>query len=78
MSTAAFRSINPKNNQLHRTFQAISNTDLEQQIERSYQRFRENRNQGHSSEALQNRFGKLGKLKEILGQNRSHYAGLMT
>ena len=34
--SVAFRSINPKNNKLYRTFEAISNTELEGKIDRSY------------------------------------------
>ena len=38
--SVAFKSINPKNNKLYRTFEAISNKEVEQVIDRSYQRFR--------------------------------------
>ena len=46
--SAVFRSINPKNNKLHRTFEAVSSKDLESLIDRSYQRFRYKYAQGHT------------------------------
>ena len=38
--SVTFRSINPKNNKLFRTFEAIGGNELEKHIDRSYQRFR--------------------------------------
>ena len=74
--SAVFRSINPKNNKLHRTFEAVSSKDLEGLIDRSYQRFRYKYAQGHSR--IQRRFEKLGYLQQILAENKQKYAGLMT
>lgn len=71
-----FRSINPKNNKLYRTFEAVSNKDLEAQIDRSYQRFRYKYAQGHTR--IERRFEKLGYLSQILLDNKSRYAELMT
>jgi succinate-semialdehyde dehydrogenase / glutarate-semialdehyde dehydrogenase len=73
---AIFKSINPKNNKLHRTFEAVSNKDLDGVVDRSYQRFRYKYAQGHSR--LMRRFEKMGYLKSILTENKSMYAGLMT
>ena len=53
----AFRSINPKNNKLYRTFEAIGNNELEKCIERSYQRFRYKYAQGNLR--LKRRFEKM-------------------
>ena len=74
--SVVFKSINPKNNKLHRTFEAISNKDLESTIERSYQRFRYKYAQGHNR--LLRRFEKMGYLKQILAENKGRYAQLMT
>ena len=74
--SVAFRSINPKNNKLHRTFEALSNQNLELTLERSYQRFRYKYLQGHSR--LQRRFEKLGYLQDILRENKHAYAALIT
>lgn len=72
----AFRSINPKNNKLFRTFEAMSSNDLEKSIERSYQRFRYKYAQGHSR--LLRRFEKLTYLQQILTENKAKYASLIT
>ena len=74
--SVTFRSINPKNNKLYRTFEAIGSNDLETYIERSYQRFRYKYAQGHT--ALPRRFQKLGYLADILEENKANYAGLIT
>ena len=74
--SAIFKSINPKNNKLHRTFEAIPYKDLDGVIERSYQRFRYKYAQGHSR--LLRRFEKLGYLKQNLIENKTRYAMLMT
>ena len=74
--SAIFRSINPKNNKLHRTFEAVSSIELESLIDRSYQRFRYEYLQDKSR--IYRRFEKLGYLKEILAANKAEYAGLMT
>jgi succinate-semialdehyde dehydrogenase/glutarate-semialdehyde dehydrogenase len=71
-----FKSINPKNNKLHRSFEAMPYKDLEGVIDRSYQRFRYKYAQGHSR--LLRRFEKMGYLKAILAENKTHYAQLMT
>jgi len=72
----AFRSINPKNNKLYRTFEAIGNNELEKSIERSYQRFRYKYAQGHLR--LKRRFEKLTYLQQILAEKKTVYAGLIT
>lgn len=74
--SVAFRSINPKNNKLHRTFEAITNRELDLTLERSYQRFRSKYSEGHKR--IHRRFEKLGYLKEILKENRPKYAALIT
>ena len=53
MSTL-FRSVNPKNNKLMRTFETISGRELDGKIDRSYQRFRYKYSQG--MEGLPRRF----------------------
>ena len=74
--SVAFKSINPKNNKLYRTFEAISNKEVDQVIDRSYQRFRYKYAQGNTR--LNRRFEKLGYLAEILKENKPRYAELMT
>lgn len=74
--SVVFKSINPKNNLLHRTFEAIPNKKLDDVIERSYQRFRYKYAQGNSR--LHRRFQKMGYLKDILRENKIKYAQLMT
>ena len=73
--SVTFRSINPKNGKLHRTFEAISNRELDAFVDRSYQRFRYKYAQGHSR--LSRRFEKLGYLQEIFKENRATYAQLI-
>jgi len=72
----AFRSVNPKNNKLYRTFDTISNKVLETHLENSYQRFRQEYTRGHSR--LGRRFEKLSHLSQIMSANRATYAGLIT
>jgi len=72
----AFKSINPKNNKLYRTFEAITHKELDETIKRSYNRFRYKYAQGHTR--LDRRFEKMGYLKQILTENRDEYAALMT
>ena len=59
--SVVFRSVNPKNNKLYRTFEAISNKELDVKLERSYQRFRYKYAQGHTR--ISRRFEKLGYLQ---------------
>ena len=73
--SVTFRSINPKNGKLHRTFEAITNKELDGHIDRSYQRFRYKYSQGHTR--LQRRFEKLGFLQEIFEENKATYASLI-
>ena len=74
--SVAFRSINPKNNKIHRTFEAISSRDLDAKIERSYQRFRFKFLQGFSR--IEKTKERLGFLQQILRENRETYASLIT
>ena len=59
--TIAFRSVNPKNNILNRSINALSNQELDGHIDRSYQRFRYELDQGNSR--LSRRFEKLAHLQ---------------
>lgn len=76
MSTV-FRSINPKNNKLFRTFEAISYKDLDEKIEKSYQRFRWKYNKGQI-EDLPRRLHKLDFLRQGLIEKKNEYAALIT
>jgi succinate-semialdehyde dehydrogenase/glutarate-semialdehyde dehydrogenase len=74
--TTVFRSINPKNNRLFRTFEAISYKELDIKIEASYNRFRAKYSKG--LEDLPRRFQKLGYVKQNLRENKENYASLIT
>lgn len=68
--------MNPKNNKLHRTFEAITSSELETAIDLSYQRFRKKYSQGHAG--LSRRFEKLSVLQAVLAKNKEEYAKLIT
>ena len=74
---SVFKSINPKNGKIYRTFDAISSKDLESSIDSSYQRFVYKYHLGVQSK-LQRRFEKMAKLGEIMKENKNEYAMLMT
>ena len=74
--SAIFRSLNPKNNKLHRTFEAINENQLEQIIERGYQRYRFHYAEGTTQ--MQERYDKLDALHSIFDKNKAHYAGLIS
>ena len=74
--TTVFRSINPKNNRLLRTFEAITYKELDNTIDASYQRFRIKYSKG--IEDLPRRFQKLGYVKQNLRENKTKYAQLIT
>ena len=62
--SVVFKSINPKNGKIYRTFESITSKELETKIDFSYQRFRKQYAEGPSS--LDTRFEKLRKLATIL------------
>ena len=74
--SVAFRSINPKNNKLVKTYEAISSVELESKIDSAYNRYRWKHSKGHGD--LSRRYQKLGFLKQILAENRTRYASLIT
>ena len=55
-----FKSVNPKNGKLYRTFESISGKEIESAMDRSYQRFRYKYAQGNTR--LKRRFEKMGYL----------------
>ena len=74
--SAIFRSVNPKNNKLMRTFETISGLELERKIDRAYQRFRYKYSFG--MEGLPRRFQKLGYLRELLEERKDEFATMVT
>jgi acyl-CoA reductase-like NAD-dependent aldehyde dehydrogenase len=74
--SVAFKSINPKNGKIYRTFEAISAKELETKIDFSYQRFRKQYQEGPAG--LETRFDKMRKLAKIFEQNKAKYAETIT
>ena len=71
-----FRSVNPKNNQLIATVEAMTNAQLETSIERAYQSYRTE--YGSGQPGLHARFDKLQRLCEVMRANKTEFAGLIT
>ena len=66
-SSSLYRSVNPKNNKLLKTYETISNTALEKNIEASYQRFRLNyTNKDH----LPERFERMAYLSHAFTERK--------
>ena len=72
-----FKSINPVNGRIYRTFETISNNQLEKVVESSYVRFRHKYHIGVHAK-LERRFEKMTKLSSILQENKQMYANLIT
>ena len=70
MSTV-FKTINPKNGKLYRSFEAISNLNLENSLSRAWKSF-------NKPQSLQKRFEKMSLLAQILSERRNEYAEVMT
>jgi len=74
--SAAFKSINPKNGKILRTFEAISMKELETKIEFSHQRFNKQFQEGPAG--LEARFDKMRNLAKIFERNTAKYAEIIT
>ena len=72
-----FKSINPVNGRIYRTFETIANNQLDKCVESSYARFRHKYHIGVHAK-LERRFEKMTKLSQILHENRQEYANLIT
>jgi hypothetical protein len=59
-----FKSINPKNGRLIKTYESLSNKELNEKLERSFKVFKFMKNQGPSG--MTERFDKFSKVKDLL------------
>ena len=74
-SSSLYRSVNPKNNKLLKTYETISSTALEKNIEASYQRFRQNyTNKDH----LPERFERMAYLSRAFTERKQEFASIIT
>lgn len=71
-----FKSINPKNGKLLKTYECISNKDLSEKVEKSFKLFKFMKNQGDSG--LQERLDKFQKVKELLAARKTMLAETIT
>mgnify|MGYP000079545924 CR=1 FL=1 len=71
-----FRSINPKNNKLLRTYEPFSNTQLDQITNLAYNRFRYK--QALGVDVVDKRGKKLESIMKMLQDRRDYYAALIT
>lgn len=71
-----FRSMNPKNNQLLRSFNYIKDIDLDHRLQRAENRFKTN--EAFTVDQLPERHQKLQILADILEKNKDKYSKLIT
>ena len=71
-----FKSVNPKNGLLMKTYDTISNTKMMENLERSFNVFRYMKNQGYPG--LQERMVKLDFLKKLMGERKQSLAEMVT
>ena len=71
-----FKSINPKNGRLIKTYECISNKELNENLDRSIKVFKYMKNQGPSG--MTERFDKFAKVKDLLQQRKGMLAELVT
>ena len=76
MRSIIYKSINPVNNQLIKTFNTTSAQRLEEQMHQSFLRFNHKKERGIV--ALENRFAKLESLKRVVAENKTKIANLAT
>lgn len=72
----AFKSINPKNGRLIKSYDCISNKDLNAKLDKSIKVFKFMKNQGH--DGVTERFEKFAKVKALLLQRKPQLAELIT
>jgi succinate-semialdehyde dehydrogenase/glutarate-semialdehyde dehydrogenase len=72
----AYRSINPKNGKLLKTYDLITNIKLNEALERSYNCFKHMRGQGN--DGVEERLEKLKNMTAIMEDRKQKYAELMT
>ena len=63
-----FKSINPKNGRLMKTYDCISNKELNDKLERSIKVFKYMKNQG--PDGVTERFDKFAKVKALMLQRK--------
>ncbi|CDW82260.1 succinate-semialdehyde dehdyrogenase [Stylonychia lemnae] len=68
----AFRSINPKNNKLFMSYEAITNQQMFEHLEKSYKSYKYMRNQGR--EGFDERFSKFQKLISLMKDRKEKIA----
>jgi succinate-semialdehyde dehydrogenase / glutarate-semialdehyde dehydrogenase len=71
-----YKSLNPANNKLHKTFDTISTMQLDRTVEKSYHCFMYNQGQGTNFIGKKNK--KLSALAELLTSNKQEYSRLIT
>jgi succinate-semialdehyde dehydrogenase / glutarate-semialdehyde dehydrogenase len=71
-----FKSINPKNGKLLKTYECIANKDLHEKLEKSFKCYKFMKNQGMSG--LDQRFEKLEKVKILMNSQRQKLAETIT
>ena len=71
-----FRSVNPKNGQLLKTYSFLSNGQLEEKVVRAHKSYMGMKAQGNAG--LQERLDKLGVMQRIMGERKAKYAETMS
>lgn len=72
----SFKSINPKNGKLFKTYDSITNHKMYEALERSYNSYKFMRNQG--ADGVKERLQKLLKVKQIMGDKKARIAENIT
>ena len=71
-----FKSINPKNGKLIKTFDCLTSKELQEKLEKSFKCYKFMKNQGASG--LQQRFDKLENVKKLMTAQRQALAETIT
>jgi succinate-semialdehyde dehydrogenase/glutarate-semialdehyde dehydrogenase len=72
----SFKSVNPKNGKLIKSFENLSNRGLQDKMELSFKTYRFMKNQGPSG--LHDRMAKFEKVKQLLTERKQVLAELVT
>ena len=71
-----FRSINPSNNRLYKTYECMTTLDMNRTLEKSYNCFMYN--QGLGISYLDKKSKKLTALADLLYENKDEFSALIT
>ena len=71
-----FKSINPKNGRLLKSYECISNKELNVKLDKSFKMFKYMKNQGE--DGLVERFDKFAKVKTLLQKQKNNLAEMIT